>query len=158
MVSDLMLGVLTVLGGAISGIIGILHSELRTMRAQQKELKEWYDTTIQLANRVERLGSDSFGGSGEYMGDALSGVIGRLTGHLMDAPGRVETDVVDAGEEFASDCEKARSFLRGERIRNSLSPHNEDSPDEQTPIESAIESAERVRIKSQTAKEDVGWL
>lgn len=44
MVSDLLIGGLTVLGGAISGIIGVLYSEFQSRRERQKNLKEWYST------------------------------------------------------------------------------------------------------------------
>lgn len=154
MVSDLAIGALTVLGGAISGIIGVAYSEYQSRRERQKELKEWYNTTIQLAERVERLGSDEFGASGEYIGDGLSGVIGRLTGHLMDAPTGANRDIVEIGEKLASECENARQLLRGERIRNARSNDSEFG----SPIDSAIGEARNVRREATNAKKEVGWL
>lgn len=158
MVSDLAIGALTVLGGAISGVIGVVYSEYQSRRERQRELKEWYNTTIQLGKRVERLGSDNFEGSAEYVADALSGVIGRLTSQLMDAPRGADMEVVEAGEAFASDCEKARKFLRAERMINARSEYAHENPDRASPLEAAIESAENMRIRAENAREEVSWL
>jgi len=154
MVSDLLIGGLTVLGGAISGIIGVLYSEFQSRRERQKNLKEWYSTTIQLAERVERLASDDFDGSGEYVADGFSGVLGRLTSHLMDAPRGADRDVVLAGEELAAECDNVRQFLRGERIRNSAN----ENVDSTNPLESVTEKAERVQEVAEWSSEDVNWL
>ena len=154
MVSDLLIGALTVLGGAISGIIGVLYSEFQSRRERQKELKGWYSTTILLAERVERLASEDFDRSGEYIADGFSGVLGRLTSHLMDAPKGADRDVVSQGEELAAECESARQFLRGERVRNAAS----DNIDSANPLDSVNEKAESVQRAAENASKEVGWL
>ncbi|QCS43020.1 hypothetical protein [Natrinema versiforme] len=153
MVNDLAVGILTVLGGAISGFIGISYSEYQSRRKQRKELKEWYNTTILLAKRVERIHSEDFNGSGDYIGDALSGVIGRLTEHLMDSPSDVDTEILNRCEELAAECENARAFLRADRIRNTRA-----SSEQGPPTRNAVEKARDVRVMAEDAKTDVGWL
>lgn len=154
MVSDLLIGGLTVLGGAISGIIGVLYSEFQSRRDRQKNLKEWYSTMIQLAERVERLASDDLDGSREYVADGFSGVLGRLTSHLMDAPKGADRDVVLAGEELAAECENVRKFLRGKRIRNSAS----ENVDSTNPLESVTEKAESAKEVARRSSKEVDWL
>lgn len=154
MVSDLLIGVLTVLGGAISGIIGVLYSEFQSRREDQKNLKEWYSTTILLAERVERLASEDFDGSGEYVADGFSGVLGKLTSHLMDAPRDADREVVGTGEQLAAECENVRQFIRGERMLNAAN----ENVDSANPLETVSEKAENVQRVAESASEEVSWL
>jgi hypothetical protein len=145
-----MVGALTVLGGAISGVIGIAYSEYRNRRERHRELKEWYDNRIQAAGRVERLTSDDFDGSTQYMGDALSGVLGRLTGHVMDAPSRADPEVVASAEEFAAKCQDVRKYVRSD------SPLDADEAKAQ--VEPAAIKAKAVRKKAESSRREVGWI
>jgi len=154
MVSDLLIGALTVLGGAISGIIGVLYSEFQSRRERQKNLKEWYNTTSQLAERVERLASEDLDASGEYIADGISGVLGRLTSHLMDAPKGADREVVSAAEELAAECERARQFIRGDRVRNAAN----ENVDSTNPLDSVSKKAESVQGVAESASTEVSWL
>lgn len=154
MVSDLLIGGLTVLGGAISGIIGVLYSEFQSRRERQKNLKEWYNTTSLLAERVERLASEDLDASGEYIADGFSGVLDRLTSHLMDAPKGADRGVVNTGEELAAECERARQFIRGDRMRNAAN----ENVDSTNPLESVSEKAESVQEVAESASKEVNWL
>lgn len=155
MVSDQAIGGLTVLGGAISGIIGVFHSEIRSRRERQRGLKDWYGNVAHLAERVERLGSDDFDGSGDYLADGLSGVMGSLVESVNDAPRKVDSEVIEAAEALAVECENARQFLRGERMRN---PLHEDYQEETGPLNSAVQEAEIAEERAKQSERKVGWL
>lgn len=155
MVSDLAIGGLTFLGGAISGIIGVFHSEFRSRRERQRELKDWYGTIVQLAERVERLGSDDFDGSRDYLAHGLSGLTARLEECVSEAPREADSDVIEAAEALAVECDNSRQYIQGERVRNAA---HEDNQATSNPTDSAVQKAEGVREEAKQSKKQVGWL
>jgi len=72
----------------------------------------------------------------------------------MDAPKGANREVVSTGEELAAECESARQFLRGVRVRNAAS----DNVDSSDPLESVNEKAESVQRIAENASEEVSWL
>lgn len=52
---DLSTIVPTLLGALISGLIGLITVEYRHRKESREEVREWYEKTIRLAERIERV-------------------------------------------------------------------------------------------------------
>lgn len=96
----------TILGGLISGLVGVGLFYVRSRAEEKAELNAWYQRTIRLAGRIERADKNEYTGmDGWYARSTCAGVLDRLAKHVENSPARVDEDVLDVSEELLVRCQ-----------------------------------------------------
>ncbi|MFC4550815.1 MULTISPECIES: hypothetical protein [Halorussus] len=96
----------TLLGAFISGLIGLVVVEYRYFREKHRSVREWYDHTIQYARqgKVARSGDKKTDLWKNHGGEIYGTIYDNLSEHLSEAPEHVDTDVLEAVNEFCITC------------------------------------------------------
>lgn len=99
----------TVLGGAVSGIIGLLAVGYRNRQRRLEERKQWYNRVERLAQRIQRVNYGSWSGPKPAIArNTCAGVHAELASHVAEAHPSVDESFLGKCESLIAECQKVK--------------------------------------------------
>jgi len=139
-----------ILGGLISGLVGLGVVEYRHRKSKGREIESWLDTTIRLAERIDNsqpliTGVQKRKEQAPIIRSTCAGVQTNLSNHLAEAPLSVSEDLVADCEKLVGDCQTVKDYSIGRGIPKGFYADARDARDQ----------AETVKEKAKEQRENI---
>ncbi|WP_144049534.1 hypothetical protein [Halorubrum salipaludis] len=136
-----------ILGGLISGLVGLGIEEYRHKKSEEREIRSWFDTTIRLTERIDNsqpltMTQQARKEQAPIIRSTCAGVQANLSNHLAEAPLSVSEDLVADCEKLVGDCQTVKEYSIGRSIPNGFFDDARDARDQ---AETVKEKAEKER-------------
>lgn len=111
-----MVDIVPLASGLLSGFVGgVLAVYIRYRLERRAEVENWYQMTIRISERVERLQDEDYHPEeAVYARATAAGVLGELTELLMSPPQCVSDDLLEEMDELAFSLQVVSNFTRRE--------------------------------------------
>ncbi|WP_275881966.1 hypothetical protein [Halorhabdus sp. BNX81] len=141
----------TALGGAVSGVIGLIAVGYQNQNQRKREVEQWYSRVERLAQRIQRVNyGDWTGPKPKIAQKTCAGVHAELAQHLADAPPAVDESLLDLCETLIAECQQVKM------VRPPVNTEDIDPDETKNRVRKAAEKAQQVEQSAKEKRGDLG--
>ena len=152
MVIDWSAAIPIALGGAASGLVGIVYSEFRNRREEQQTIKRWFEKATnyasQISEAVERYRDYS---EASQLQSTCADIAPRIREHVLNAPQERDDELIQDLVQLRLHCEHV-SEAHAQALSGGRTELNEQRVDE------LYTTANKIENKAEDAIKNLRWI